>query len=288
MKSEFDMSLGGERIRLSIDKNLHQHKHAWEARHHSHADFEMHIILRGSCGIDITYEQKKLHAHQAIVIAPGQYHRTIPLPGGVERFSVNFFLEDGPLLETIKAEIPTIRIYTVTDEITSVCQNLLSELASGDPFRQEMIQSLLVQLIARNFRQLNITNHRGTSVVDMSDSDRVLVIDTFFEIPPGENASAEALAAKLHISRRQLARILQQIYGMGFREKLLCARMDRASWLLLRTEKQVAEIAGEIGYTSEAAFYQAFKIRFGMTPVQYRFRFKKNGNGNERIDTYGD
>ena len=89
-----------------------------------------------------------------------------------------------------------------------------------------------------------------------------------------ENVGAEKLAEQLHLSRRQLARVLQQTYGMGFREKLIRTRMDHASWLLRNTQLPVSHIVMKVGYASEAAFFQAFHSRFGTTPRQYRTRYK--------------
>ena len=78
------------------------------------------------------------------------------------------------------------------------------------------------------------------------------------------------LADLLHISRRQLVRILQANYGMNFRQKLQKTRMDYAAWLLATTNRQVSDIGQEVGYSSEAAFFKLFKRAFGMTPKAYR------------------
>ena len=94
--------------------------------------------------------------------------------------------------------------------------------------------------------------------------------DVFFEDHLTEGAYVEELAKELHLSRSQLNRFLKEQYGMSFREKLLQTRMDRASWLLRHTEKPVEEIAGEVGYRSESAFFQVFRKIFGQTPEKYR------------------
>jgi len=47
-------------------------------------------------------------------------------------------------------------------------------------------------------------------------------------------------------------------------------RLDRAAELLRYGRAQVSEIAGRVGYTSEAAFSRAFKARFAMSPLRWR------------------
>ena len=100
-------------------------------------------------------------------------------------------------------------------------------------------------------------------------------IDMYFERNLAQNPGAEDLARQLHISRRHLNRILQANYGMGFREKLLQARLERAKWLLRHTEESVSVIAGEVGYTYDSAFREAFCRQVGMTPQAYRSKKRK-------------
>ena len=47
-------------------------------------------------------------------------------------------------------------------------------------------------------------------------------------------------------------------------------RLELAARTLERTSRGLAEIAGDVGYESEAAFSRAFKREFGQPPGQYR------------------
>ena len=100
----------------------------------------------------------------------------------------------------------------------------------------------------------------------------ISIIDNYFGYQMGQNPSADDLAAKLHLSRRQLNRILKATYGMGFREKLLRNRMGQAKWLLRHTDKTVSAIALEVGYAHDSAFREAFRREFHMTPQEYRMK----------------
>lgn len=50
-------------------------------------------------------------------------------------------------------------------------------------------------------------------------------------------------------------------------------RMQLAAGLLKTTGKRIVQVAGEVGYESEAAFNRAFKREFGLPPGQYRRQF---------------
>ena len=78
------------------------------------------------------------------------------------------------------------------------------------------------------------------------------------------------LAAEVSISKRHLSRVLADIYGMSFREKLIEVRLHRAAQLLEQTEMNIDEIASAVGYRSFSGFHRAFVRYFGCTPYEYR------------------
>jgi AraC-like DNA-binding protein len=51
-------------------------------------------------------------------------------------------------------------------------------------------------------------------------------------------------------------------------------RLQLASRSLERTSRGVADIAGDVGYESEAAFNRAFKREFGQPPGRYWSEYK--------------
>lgn len=238
----------------------------------------MHIVLQGSCTIDVQDDQHTLYSQQAIIIAPGQYHRPKPTAGHFERLSVSFSIAKGPLLNDLCSKVPICKIYPVTEEIVSVCQEIFHEDASRNPFKVQMIQTLLTKLLISNFRILNLQDNGKRTNLAPSDGLYTEKIDDFFEVHLADNTSAQTLARELNLSLHQLSNVMKQTYGIGFREKRILARMDHAAWLLRSTEKPACEIAGEIGYSSEAAFYQIFLKRFQMTPQQYRLQHRKGSN----------
>ena len=160
-------------------------------------------------------------------------------------------------------------VFSVTGEMDRLCRDIFRETAGTSPYRREMLQALTTQLMICTLRTLGIreqpvnqTAHAGREVIQK--------LDDFFELHMADDVGAEVLAAQLHLSRRQLARILLKTYGMGFREKRIRARMNHAAWLLHSTEDSVNQIAESVGYASETAFYQAFRDYFKQTPGQYR------------------
>ena len=279
----FELKLGKDKLLLYMSEELHTRKHIWSSNRHSNADYELHIILRGACSLDVEDRHYLLRDHEAILNAPGQYHQPHVLPGEFEHFSLSFSPAGGALLDTLRKLAPDSKVFPITAETVTLCRSIFYESAAGNPFRREMLQAQLTQLLLCAFRLLNLVTEAMPADQAPDKIHRTDLIDAFFESHLADKAGEAALAEQLHLSRRQLARVLQEHYGMGFQKKLICARMDRAAWLLRSTGKRVGEIAGLVGYTSEAAFYQVFRSQYEMTPQQYRSLFKKQPGEEERI-----
>ena len=82
--------------------------------------------------------------------------------------------------------------------------------------------------------------------------------------------SVERLGADVGLSRVQLYRKVKALTGQTPVELLRKARLEKAKKLLLKTERSVAEIAYEVGFTSPSYFNKCFKDEFGMSPGESR------------------
>ena len=264
MARSITVTVGKEQVQLRLNDRIHLFKDAWECKRHSNADFELHMILKGGCALEIEDRSYDLPQRWAVIVPPGRYHLPKIREGDFERFTMSFSLGRGPL----RTALEEIRPFAVTDRAARLCQSIFAECGGSAPFRTEMLQTLATQLLLEVFRGLALGEEKAEEAAETVGN--IQKIDDFFELHMADDISAEALAASLHISRRQLGRILQKTYGMGFREKRIRTRMEHAAWLLRTTEQPVNRIAESVGYASETAFYQAFQTQFGQTPAQYR------------------
>jgi len=82
--------------------------------------------------------------------------------------------------------------------------------------------------------------------------------------------TVESLAEAAGMSRSAFALRFKEKIGQSPLDYLTRWRMFRASHLLRRTDKAMVEVAGSVGYESEAAFNKAFKRVAGVAPGAYR------------------
>jgi len=266
----YELLLGKEKILISGDSGINLLKHAWDEKRHNNAEWELHLILSGACRVDIDDQHCLLHAGQLMLIAPGQYHRPKALPGEFERFSLSLAVQECPLQKQLQSRIPASTIITASEQLCRLARSIIQESAGSRAYRRSYCKSLLTQFIVDIFRSLDITDDAQSTHENTGPSDLTQRIDSYFEQHFADACGEKALADILHMSRRHLIRVLQENYGMTFRQKLIQTRMDYSAWLLRTTSMKISQISSTVGYSSEAAFFRVFRQNFGVTPKQYR------------------
>ncbi|HKA64107.1 MAG TPA: AraC family transcriptional regulator [Methyloceanibacter sp.] len=94
---------------------------------------------------------------------------------------------------------------------------------------------------------------------------------------PARNWTIEDLAKDVGLSRSVLAERFADLVGIPPMQYLAKWRMQIASGLLTAGTANIAKVAAETGYGSEAAFSRAFKKMVGVPPSAWRHRFEPDG-----------
>lgn len=89
---------------------------------------------------------------------------------------------------------------------------------------------------------------------------------------PADPWSVEALARRVAASRTVLAERFVSLLGVPPMRYLTQWRLQLAAHLLRGAPATLPEIAGKVGYVSEAAFCRAFKREMGIPPATWRDR----------------
>jgi len=88
-----------------------------------------------------------------------------------------------------------------------------------------------------------------------------------------EDLSVSALARRMSVTPRHLARVFQADVGVTPGEFVERMRLEHARRLLERTEFTPERVASESGLGSVETLYRLFRSRLGTTPREYRQRF---------------
>ncbi|HKJ36834.1 MAG TPA: GlxA family transcriptional regulator [Solirubrobacterales bacterium] len=82
------------------------------------------------------------------------------------------------------------------------------------------------------------------------------------------------LAARMHLSERQLTRRFQRELGTSPAEYVEQARLEHARGLLEDSEHGLEQVARSSGFASAEVMRRAFRRRLGASPSEYRDRFR--------------
>lgn len=85
-----------------------------------------------------------------------------------------------------------------------------------------------------------------------------------------EELSLKTLSQRLDLHPNYLGQLFQQETGSNFSDALNRRRIERATSLLLHTDRRTAEIGSEVGYLDNSYFYRQFKKYTGLSPTELR------------------
>ena len=86
------------------------------------------------------------------------------------------------------------------------------------------------------------------------------------------DASVDLLAGKLGLGRSQFYRKIKALTNYSPVELMRRLRLKQARHLLTTTEKNISEIAYEVGFSSPAYFSKCYREAFNETPTELRER----------------
>ncbi len=252
---------------------------------HAHTFFELLFSLEGELRIELLNgEQLVIPQKNFCLIPPMLYHSTHRSSGSEKKLALCFRVErDETISNSTFYELCTGWLgVTKTPPLLFECEELYLTLRDFKrEFNSSMLASeacasaLLLRCYVLLFRVL--CSHLGNNTIcdasqksqDLSVSRRVSIEEYLYH-HSNETITQDDMARTLHISARQLNRILQQLYGASFRQLLIDTRLHKAAQLLTKTDCAIEDIAAEVGYTSLSGFYSAFRSKFGISAGKYR------------------
>lgn len=89
-----------------------------------------------------------------------------------------------------------------------------------------------------------------------------------------EELSLEKVAAVVFLNPIYFSQLFKQKTGQGYKDYVICLRMEQAKALLHNPKLKLADIAEQIGYTNVGHFTQVFRKKFMLTPTEYRMQEK--------------
>lgn len=206
-------------------------------------------------------------------------------------FSINFH-EDFIKGTTLAEEIKKYGFFSYTanealhlspkeeQQIEAIVANIDLEYQNNqDEFSKDIIISQLSTLFkyANRFYERQFINRKELSNTLLEQFNGHL--DSYFDsglLAENGIPSIEQIADELKVSQRYLSDTLKKETGKTSTEHLQFFLIDEAKNILLKPEKSISEIAYELGFEYPPYFSRLFKKKEGISPSEYREKYKLN------------
>ena len=275
-----------ENLALTVtqDNGFIEHRVA-STQPHSHPVFEIQGCIEGSFSVE-TAEGSAVRVSEGTLalIPPDLYHSILasePAQRLTLRFSLLHTKKDG---EDLYGCFRSVRFLTAIENVPELIELLCrirKECLEPGAAAHALCRAYLSAFFLLLYRRLSAVQAQlPAKSHSLSESDdenaRYNKIEIFITRHMAEPLCEEDLSDMLGLSVRQTSRVMQQIFGMSFKRKLLQMRLYHARGLLVTSDMPVEEIAAIVGYTSPSGFHIAFKRAFGCTPAEYRAKNRSN------------
>ena len=151
--------------------------------------------------------------------------------------------------------------------IQQILKTISMEQQYGDTFNQKIRR--LAEVLALEIHEHGLKDHflpQSTQRIDKRIRKALYAIDS----SPEHEWTLESLASEALMSRSAFASLFRQLVGLTPINYLHKVRIQRSAVALRNTNHPINEIAHDVGYKSEAAFYKAFQKEKNISPGQYR------------------
>lgn len=140
---------------------------------------------------------------------------------------------------------------------------------------EEKIEECLLQLMYHLLNHFHYLYYEGEIPTwDPDNFNRSHRIVKYISNNYMNKVSLQDLAEQEFLTSQYLSFKIKDTFGQTFNDYLNRIRVDESTKLLLNTDKPVAEIAEDVGFSHVRYYNKHFKLNYGMTPVQYRKKHK--------------
>ena len=196
--------------------------------------------------------------------------------GETTRFVCGYFSCERWAGEVILAGLPSMLAVSVRDDdrrgwLEDAIQYLAAEAASDHAGRAALLTRLSEALFIETLRRwMDALPGQHTGWIAGARDEVVGRALALLHRTPSRRWTLAALARETGASRLGLAERFTHYLGEPPMTYLARWRLQLAAHLLVSTRLNVIEVAGRVGYESEAAFNRAFSRAHGLPPGRYR------------------
>jgi AraC-like DNA-binding protein len=256
-------------VRLEPAVFYHGRFRGFAAEPHAHSDHAQFLLpLGGRMHLVAGGEDHLLGPEWGALIMAGVPHAFTHIDGELDFVAIDApvaMLEAlaGGLGLPLRADAPVLVAREVRLWLQG--QQLAAEVDAPQAGHARVLEAGFVQLGTYFLRALH-----AAPAAPMAKEPRVLRAVERMLRDFGDELTIEALAAEQAMSPRHFERCFKEALGRSPKQFLIEVRIGAAQDMLVRTERPIAAIALDVGFSQPSHFAEAFKRLTGKTPREYR------------------
>lgn len=232
----------------------------------NHSFYELHYTIKGDMHFSACGRSLDCPEGYFLIFPPGMHHSTDYVAPGTEKFVFGFHIttEKHYLQESLD-KLQTVGVYPAGRHIDGLIDMMLGYAERNHPAASEVICSLVECLIIDVLDQIAPAQPEARDVSKSFDIDnRVATACTFIENNIMLGITYHDVAAHLNLSARQLNRDFKKHTGQTIEQTINAERVKYIK-SLLRSNRSLASIAEEVGFSTEYSMNRFFKRYEGVS-----------------------
>lgn len=245
---------------------------------HWHDEVEILYLLNGQGDIIINNQKYKLPKRQVIVIDSKLVHSTFTYNAAT--MFVCIHLSKTKLLDYLP-DAETYMINCIPEsisnemfpkylEICELAENIVRLYMNDSPFFTLESEGIVLQMFAKLLSDFSSRTFPKFPPVSNAAQERIREIISYVETHYMENISLSDIALHLGLTEEYFCRFFKKNMGISFLEYLGEIRSSHVYHELLHTDKPIAAIMEENGFSNQKHFNQTFKKIYHCTPSSIR------------------
>ena len=260
-----------------LSVSLSKDEKDWKSVFHTHHFTELFFVVNGEGNFLFRDEKYHIRTGDLVIIPPYMEHteqsiKNTPLEYyviGVEGISFQ------PADEETCVQV--FCNFSNKSLISDLFAQMLYEVRNPSYGSDKICQDLLEILILRIVRYQHVIPVPITSTYMTKECAR---IKEYLDINYSEPITLDTLTELTHMNKYYMAHSFSKYTGQSPIQYLNQRRMEAACTLLKDTDHSISSISSTVGFSSQSYFTQAFRKKYGMTPIKYRQQHADGSRSN--------
>ena len=252
---------------------------------HTHSDFQIFYVLEGELSLTLFYATYRLQPGSIHIIHSEDVHSIKSITESnlvlVLSFDSNYFKSIFPhfittVFITNIEEGSFAKRDILRDQIFAVVSEAFNK-SPGYIARTNNAAVSLINTLMNNFRGFVIDSSEKAFIHktshDYMQVDRISRIIQFVYENYPYKISLSDIAEKEHMSSYYLSHVFRKLVGVNFRDFLSMVRIEMSEVSVLSTNKSIAQISQDMGFSDAKYYVSHFYNHMGCHPKEYRRKY---------------